>query len=94
MARSSSEVCDQSLVSEIVVAFVKYCDMRRLSRGDGRCSHKLLQRRRQGLSIGVYVNRNATRVSGLDRAFVTEYDVRGKRGISRGTHMFQGLRNS
>ena len=82
VARSSSEVCDQRLVRGIVVTFVKYCDMHRLGRGDDRCPHKVLQRCRRGLSIGVYANGNAAaaNVSGLDRAFVTEDDVSREKG--------------
>jgi hypothetical protein len=64
--------------------------MRRLGRGDGRCPHKVLQRRRRGLSLGVCANGNAANVSGLDRAFVTkaEDDVSREKGdISGHAHV-------
>jgi len=59
---------------------VEYCDMCRLSRGDGCCPHEVLQRHRRGLALGMYANRNAANVSGLDRAFVTEDDVSRENG--------------
>ena len=54
--------------------------MYRLGPNDGCYPHEVLQRCRQGLALGMYVNGNTTNVSSLDRIFITEDDISREKG--------------
>jgi len=65
-------------------------------RNDGCCPHKVLQHCRQGLALGMYVNGNTAKVSGLDRIFVTEDNVSREKGdVAEHAHVLEcfGIHN-